>query len=103
MYSYAPKSIILKLLFRLYPRPDYTFLLAAKAETIAKRGKNPEVFSDVKKNDYRGYVNPQKIDDEQKRFYNLISVLPFKIIDTEDRIAVNVSKIINLSWRGLLK
>jgi len=103
MYSYAPKSVILKLLFKLYPRPDYTFLLDAKAEIIAKRGKNPEVFSSLKKNDYRGYANPQKINIERKRFYNLKNIIHLHMIDTEKDIHSNIANVINFSWRGLLR
>lgn len=91
-YNASEKSIILPLLFRLYPKPDFLFVLDADVEMLKSRGKLGE--RRIVKGDLA----------EQRRRYLLLSKrLGAIVINTTHSISENVNTIIDCSWKKLVR
>lgn len=94
-YPAAEKSIILKTVLRLFPQPDYTFILDAPLESLLKREKQDE----------KRTVKPAAyLQGQRERYLQLKNVFPESvIINTEKNVEENVLEIINKSWPGIIQ
>ena len=102
-YAYATKSILAKSLFKIYPKPNYLFVLDAKTGTIMRRNKDAKMFSNIKKSAKRGKIDMGYIKNQKKRYDYLKDYLNAIPINTERNINENVSFIINKSWIKIVK
>lgn len=103
-YNYAPKSKIIKLLFSIYPKPDYLFVLDAKLETITKRDKNIEIFSKTTiKSSQRKVHETDYLKEQKERYGFLCRYFDGELLNTEQPIDLNINQIIQKTWVGLVK
>ncbi|MBT4804662.1 hypothetical protein HON71_00655 [Candidatus Woesearchaeota archaeon] len=95
-YPSAKKSIIVPLLFKLFPSPDLLIILDANTKTIMKRNKAGQ---NLKRN-----VFPKEYLDCQKERYKEISTMfNAPIIDTENKLENNIDEITSHSWNSIIK
>jgi thymidylate kinase len=100
-YPYSKHSIIFPLLLKIFPKPDYTFLLDAKPEELQKRGKIDKTSQD--KVDITRKIYPlEYLQRQRENYLNLINHLHINKIDTERSVDDNSKIIINRSWRKLI-
>ncbi|MDP3734463.1 MAG: hypothetical protein Q8R37_04485 [Nanoarchaeota archaeon] len=94
-YPYAERSIMAKLLLKIFPSPDRTFILDAATETLLAREKVGEERK-VKSREY--------LDGQRKRYQHLNIILKRSvIINTEEGIEKSVQSVINQSWPGFIQ
>ena len=98
-YSYSKVSKLVNFLFKLYPKPDFLFVLDAKLDSILKRDKNIKLFSNnVKRSNQRVVHETQYLADQKKRYLFLKEKLNGILIATEKQIDKNINLIIKESW-----
>lgn len=103
-YNYAPKSRVIRLLFSIYPKPDYLFVLDAKLETITKRDKNTEIFSKtIIKSSQRKVHEADYLKEQKERYDFLCGYFDGEFLNTEKPIDLNISQIIQKTWIKLTK
>jgi thymidylate kinase len=89
-YTHAPKSLVLWLLFYLYPRPDFLFILDADLNILLKRGKVGE---------QRVVKHTKDLEGQRKRYEYLRRRFRGTYLDTSKPVLENVQLIIDRSWR----
>jgi len=103
LYGQYRPSWANKFLVKIFPKPDFIFVLDADLKELVKRDKNTAVFSEGVKR-----VNERKVHEfadlkEQKERYNyLAKLLDGRIMDTGCPIDKNIDSIINSTWRKLI-
>ncbi|MBU0615820.1 MAG: hypothetical protein KJ601_07040, partial [Nanoarchaeota archaeon] len=98
--NYSEKSLIVPLLLKLFPKPDYTFILDADYDVLTKRDKNVKVMSKVSTRDKVRRVH--KIEDLQRQRQRYAKLKGNKI-NTERSVKTNVQIIIDTTWRSLIR
>ncbi len=103
-YNYAPNSKVIKLLFSVYPKPDYLFVLDAKLETITKRDKNTEIFSKkIIKSSQRKVYEIDYLKEQKEKYAILCRRFNGEPLNTEEPLNLNVNRIIEKTWVKLTK
>lgn len=98
------KSYVMNLLMRLFPKPDYLFVLDAPVSVISKRDKDVNLFSKKTNRSSKRNVHAEEYLMNQKRRYERINrMFNGDIIDTQKNINFNVEYVISKSWRKLAK
>ncbi len=100
-YNYSQKSVIIKLLFSIYPRPNCLFVLNANAKTVRTRGTDTRVFSKIKKSAKREKIDIRILQSQIDRYLYLKNHFKAILINTEKNIDDNIKQIIQTSWRKL--
>ncbi len=102
-YTSASESRVLGLLLKLFPKPDHLFVLTAETNTILGRGKDPHVYSAIKKDPIRPVVNPLILETQKRKYESLRRMFGGEQINTEQDRITNCKTIIQKSWKTLLK
>ena len=77
-YDYAPKSGLFRLLLRIFPRPNYLFLLIIDEKTAFLR---------------KGEMNPHILKEHKRKYFELAKIINPNIIDTSKDIKTSLSEI----------
>ncbi len=115
-YPYASKSLIMKRLLKLFPQPDFVYLLDADLNTLVKRGKadrradrkndqgNMEMNTgNGEKNIPTRTVLPFPYLQQQQQNYALLSaLLPVQLLPITPDLDLRAARIIQQSWRKVL-
>ena len=100
-FPYAKHSIILPLLLKIFPQPDYTFLLDAEPEELQKRGKTDKTKQGQE--DITRKVFPlEYLQRQRENYLSLSKRLRLNKINTQRSVDENSTIIINRSWRKLI-
>lgn len=87
-YRSAEKSQILPILFRWYPRPDFTFVLDSPPEKLQQRKKE---------------MSLELLSEHRKRYIALTHRIPSTIISTTPSPADSKEAIIDGTWQTIIK
>ena len=102
-YNYGPKSLMLRLLLPIFPKPDYLYVLDTDIKTLQNRDKNIDVYSKNAKRDNQREVHTTNDLSSQKERYNYIAQkFNGKIINTESDVKVITKMILNDTWKKLV-
>lgn len=85
--SRANNSKFLKLLLKIFPRPDLIFFLDNKPEVIFRRKKEFKIA---------------ELKRQRNQYIKLSRIIPIKKVNTSSPIPKVAEKIIDLSWRKLV-
>jgi len=103
-YPYAKRSLVFPLLIKLFPKPDFTFLLDAKPEELQKRGKtnkrNQEMIEEIERE-----VLPLEYLRQQRNNYHALTKKrkEVHIIDTTNKnINHNCKEIMKKTWKKII-
>jgi thymidylate kinase len=103
-YPYAKRSLVFPLLIKLFPKPDFTFLLDAKPEELQKRGKtnkrNQEMIEEIERE-----VLPLEYLRQQRNNYHALTKKrkEIHIIDTTNKnINHNCKEIMKKTWKKII-
>lgn len=102
-YNYAPRSRLIKILFALYPKPNFLFVLNTDAKTARTRGKSVEMFSRIKKSSKRKLIDLDVLKAQIKRYLFLSKYFNGTLINTNKDISNNIVQIIQKSWVRLVR
>jgi len=101
-YPYAEKSKLLKLLIKVFPRPDFTFVLDAGINTVMKRDK-ALVEGNKLLEGKRNVAALENLRAQKLRHLKLRDILGAELIDTERLIQENINFIIEKTWKKMIK
>ncbi len=101
-YPYAKNSLIIRLLLKLFPQPDFSYVLDVGLEKIIARSKTDE--KDDKIIQTHREVMPAPYLQRQRENYLRLTALP-KVtkIDNDGNLDKNVRTIIGDSWKELIR
>ena len=104
-YPYAEKSILIKNLMKLFPKPDKTFILDADIETIMKRGKTNKEYETTKTKlkEERKIKSKNYLEGQRKRYKEINKIIKSIIITTEEDKIETTRKITNKIWKLSVK
>src|SRR3989338_5731761 len=101
-HSYAEKSKVMKPLLRLFPKPDFLFILNADLAAIIQRDKNTSLLSTTATRSKERDIHDQEDLENQRRRYLQLPVKSNRhIINTTKPIKENVNTIIQTTWKSL--
>lgn len=100
-YPYAPRSLILKKLLKIFPRPNYTFLLTASIDNIKRRGKEDKGTS-ANSPIVRTVLPRPYLQKQVENYSNLEQIIPLSKINTEQELSFCAAYIIEKSWRKVV-
>tara|TARA_Y100000310_G_scaffold249098_1_gene255115 strand:- start:3354 stop:4718 length:1365 start_codon:yes stop_codon:yes gene_type:complete len=101
-FPYAKKSFIFPMLLKIFPKPDYTFLLDADPVELQKRGKTDKTVVGKVENIERKILPLEYLQNQRKSYHNLRKYLSLDVISTEGGLEVNSQQILNQTWRKLV-
>jgi thymidylate kinase len=101
-YGYSSNSPISRLLIKMYPKPDYIFILDAELDVLLKRDKDTGLFSDVKRSGKRKVKSINYLTAQKKRYRQLKDMFDGYMIDTQEHIENNIRYIIKKTWARLI-
>ncbi len=102
----ARKSKVLPFLFRISPKPDFTFILDAPVSVIQKRKKEYNPLTAKKKTKERKVHPKAELEMQQQRYYKLHrqkNLQPIEILTTNQEIERNSQIIIEKTWKKIAK
>jgi len=100
-YNYSSRSIILPFLLRIFPQPNFSYVLTTEVNSLISRGKidrNSESIEQIKRQPF----SPEYISQQCQKYAELSSLVSAKIIDTKNRPQDCAQKIIAETWKALL-
>lgn len=107
-YPYAERSLGINLLMKLFPKPDYLFVLEANTNRIMNREKANRDYSDPRNGDKeinvekRGVKSKDCLESQIRRYRRLSTLFRGKIINTEKKQTDNLKEIIGESWKRVV-
>ncbi|MBI2097246.1 MAG: ATP-binding cassette domain-containing protein, partial [Candidatus Sungbacteria bacterium] len=108
-YPYAEKSLGINLLIKLFPKPDYLFVLEANTNRIMNREKANRDYSESgnenkeKEEKERRVKSKEYLDGQIRRYRKLSALCGGRIINTEKKLTDNLNEIIAESWVGIVE
>ena len=100
-YPYAKNSIIIKPLLKLFPKPDFTYVLDVDEKLLQMRPKTDKNTSQISSIE-RTLLPLEYLQQQRLNFHVLVSFLKCKIIRTDQDINICTKKIIQDTWRKLV-
>lgn len=85
-YQDAERSSFFCLLLKLFPRPDYTFLLEVPVERLLQRKQE---------------MSKEQLQKHQERYQQLQKIIPLYRVDATKNIEVCKDEIISKTWRKI--
>lgn len=102
-HAYAEKSIIQPMLLKIFPKPDFTYILTAPIETLTNRDKNTAIFSTtVTRSNIRTVHHKEDIDEQTRKYEILHQKLESTILKTEEKTKDNTAQIIKKAWEKIV-
>ena len=103
-YPYAKRSIIIKPLLKIFPKPDFLYILDTEEELLQKRGKTDKTQEqNIVKQTQRKILPKEYLQEQRKNFRYLSKYLKGKIINTGNDINQCTKQIINETWTKIAK
>ena len=103
-YTNSNKSKVLPILIKIFPRPNFVFILDSPINTIINRDKNINVKNkSVKKSSTRKIHSVKYLEDQLKRYNFLTDKINGVRLNTTKNLYDNVNTIIEQSWKKLLR
>lgn len=97
-------SLLQYTLLKMFPKPDFLFILDAPLEFITKRDKNTKLFSkDVKRSKSRIIHSDNYLTSQKEKYYLLSKIFDEDIICTTEKIDKNIKMIISKTWGKIIK
>ena len=97
------KGKVTKMLMKLFPKPDYLFLLDAEMKNLISRDKFTDIMSsNVKRSSVRKVHTPEEIMGQKKRYYQISKMFKGELVNTDQNINKNVDMIIERTWGKLV-
>ncbi len=100
-YPYAKKSIIIKPLLKIFPKPDNLYILDIEEEQLQKRDKTNKEEQSVQSIE-RTIFPIEYLKQQRENFHFLAKYLNGKIINTNKDINQCAKQIINETWKKLI-
>ena len=101
-YPYVKRSLIFPLLIKLFPKPDFTFLLDAKPEELQKRGKTNKRNQEKIEKIEREVLPLEYLHKQRENYFKLTKVIKIQIINTENDSKKSVNEIIDQIWKEMV-
>ena len=101
-YNLAPQSCLIKPLLKIYPRPDYLFVLDAPTEKIMNRAKEQN-FSGMSKSPKRVVMDRDYLEKQKQRYYHLVDLLGGVLVNTQKEKNSNVTFMVEKSWKLVVR
>lgn len=101
-YPYAKNSLILKPLLKLFPKPDFSYVLDAELGQIIKRKKINENTRGIQEI-HREAMPVPYLQRQRENYLYLTTLLNATKIENGENLDENAKKIISGSWRELIK
>ncbi len=101
-YPYVKRSLIFPLLIKLFPKPDFTFLLDAKPEELQKRGKTNKRNQEKIEKIEREVLPLEYLHKQRENYFKLTKVIKIQIINTENNSKENINEIIDQIWKEMV-
>src|SRR3989344_7277747 len=96
-YPFSRNSSVLKLLFKLFPKPDYTFILDTNLSSLLKRDKSSALKFSLKE---QRRIKPSRYLGIQQELYMSLSKNPKTVyLLTQNNQNITTDKITNFCWR----
>ena len=96
-YPSSRNSSVLKLLFKLFPKPDYTFILDTNLSSLLKRDKSSALKFSLKE---QRRIKPSRYLGIQQELYKSLSKNPKTVyLLTQNNQNITTNKITNFCWR----
>lgn len=104
-YEYSSQSLILKWLLKLFPKPNYLFILDAQTDVLMVRDKtnNLVVAKSLNKTVERKVHKKDDLEGQRSRYQWLQQYLSGELLSTTEEISSNINKIIDKTWVGLVR
>lgn len=100
-YNYSPNSLILPFLLRIFPRPDFSYVLATEVNTLISRGKIDRNSEGVRQIT-RQVFSSEYIRQQCQRYAALPSLVSARVIDTKNRPQDCAQKIVAETWKAVV-
>ena len=101
-YQYAPRSLILPFLLRIFPRPDFSYVLTTAMSSLLARGKTDQNSAGLRPITRR-FFPPEYIYQQSQRYAALSSLLSAPVVNTENRLPDCAQQIVAETWKALLQ
>ncbi|GEM_PF-2105660 len=100
-YPYAQNSILIKHLLRLFPRPDFSYVLDAPEAQLQQRQKTDKEQNQIQSLN-RTVFPIEYLQQQRQNFHFLARFLGAKIINTTQDINLCTKEVIDQTWKKLL-
>ena len=101
-YPYAKNSLVLRRLLKLFPKPDFSYILDVELNTIINRKKVDENRKEVDQIQREAMPAPY-LKRQIENYSHLITLVKATRMENDGNLNENVWKIINGSWGKLIK
>ena len=103
-YPYAKTSVFFPLLLKIFPRPDFIFLLDAEPEELQKRGKTNKANRETIEELERKVLPLEYLQQQRNNYYSLSKKMKtIRVINTTNKsINNNCEEIIKQTWKKLI-
>ena len=103
LYGQYKQSWVSKILIKLFPKPDFIFVLDADLKDLVNRDKDTKVYSaEVKRVKERKVHELAYLKEQKERYNYLAKILKARKLNTSGPMDKNIELIINNTWRKLL-
>ena len=102
-YTHGPTSKMLPFLMKMFPKPDSVFVLDAPMSLLVVRRKENKLYSDVQKSAERTVKDISYLEAQRERYFELKRMFHGELIDTTRDLKMNVSTMIEKSWRVVVR
>ena len=92
---------MIKLLLKLFPKPDFSYVLDAQEQQLQTRSKTDREQAEIQAVQRKVFPT-EYIQQQRKNFLSLALLLRFKIINTNQNIKTCTQQIIYETWKKLL-
>lgn len=100
---YSRKSVLLKLLMYLFPKPTYTVLLDTDISTLQQRKKTDKKYLNKITKTKRNLLPATYLQTQRENYFFLAEQHHFPIIDTSKNIEDCSKTIVEKTWKKLLE
>lgn len=100
-YHYSQNSILLPFLLRIFPRPDFPYILRATVSNLLSRGKIDRNSESIKPL-ARHFFSSEYLQQQGKRYADLSVLVSARFIDTEKQLPDCAQQIVAETWMGLV-
>jgi thymidylate kinase len=87
-YPYAKNSRLIKYLVKMFPRPDFTFLLEVEVDILAERRKDQ---------------TRQNLEEQRDNYTNLIKIVKPIRVKSRKFVDKNLYKLIEVTWKDMFR
>ena len=100
-YPYAKNSIIINHLLKIFPKPNFTYVLDLEEKKLQARDKTDKNNATISSSE-RKVMSLEYLQQQRKNFHFIALFLKLKTIITERDIDLCSREIINETWKKLL-